>query len=92
MAFPNDGKKFPKGKSGNPEGRPKTLPILKERLTEHLAEEGVDEMISTLQELGRSGNVKAIELLLAYCYGKAKETVDMNHNFENRPPWLDAAK
>ena len=42
MAFPHDGRKIPKGQSGNPNGRPKKLPQIDVLLAEVLGEENKD--------------------------------------------------
>jgi hypothetical protein len=78
MAFPHDGKKFKPGESGNPNGQPKKLPNLTEKLVEHLGATGIDDLIKKLHALAMQGNVKAIEMLLDRGYGKAKETIDLS--------------
>lgn len=75
--------KFPKGKSGNPKGRPKKLPELDKLLADVLGEEkdgvtAADAILRKLRAMAASGNIRAAEILLDRAYGKAKQPVDMN--------------
>ena len=78
MAFPHDGKKFEKGKTGNPNGRPHKLPELDKLLAEVLGEEkeGVEAakaILMALRSKATKGDVRAAELILNRAYGKPKE-------------------
>ena len=72
-------KPFRKGQSGNPDGRPPVLDIrehLKKRLSETTQDgknTNLDILIDNLILIALSGNVRAIELILNYAYGKPKE-------------------
>jgi hypothetical protein len=84
MAFPHDGKKFEPGNKANPNGRPKKLPDLEKLLVRVLGSEeenktGWEVIIEALQKKAAKGDVKAAELLLSRGYGKARQTVDLNH-------------
>ncbi len=65
------GRRFVKGQSGNPKGRPRTNDEFRE-----LARENEDVMLKKLFLLGLKGTgntaVKAIELRLAYARGRPK--------------------
>lgn len=79
---PENLKSFPKGVSGNPNGRPKKLPELDKLLAEVLGEEkdgitAAAALLRKLRAMAAQGNIRAIELLLDRAYGKAKQTVDM---------------
>lgn len=72
-------KKFPKGKSGNPKGRPK-LPDINEALAKVLSDEkeginAAEAILMALRAKASKGDVKAAEYLLNRGYGKPKETV-----------------
>ena len=74
------GKKFKKGESGNPNGRPKKLPQLDVLLINVLAEEkgGITAAETILQALrlkATKGNVHAASLLLDRAYGRAKQDI-----------------
>jgi len=80
MAFPHDGKKIPKGKSGNPKGRPK-MPDLKGAMAELLADEkngktALEAVLMRLRQMAIDGNLKAADMLLAYGYGRPKQQID----------------
>ena len=75
---------FKPGQSGNPNGRPKKLPDLEKLLVRVLGSEeenktGWEVIIEALQKKAAKGDVKAAELLLSRGYGKARQTVDLNH-------------
>jgi hypothetical protein len=75
--------KFPKGVSGNPNGRPKKLPKLDDLLADILGSEEDSEseayqILKTLVKQSKQGNVKASEILLDRAYGKAKQSVDLS--------------
>lgn len=81
MAFPNDGKKFEPGKSGNPEGRPKKLPDIDILLGEVLSEErdGLDAakaILLAIRNKAFKGDIRAAEMLFDRAYGKPKQFVD----------------
>ncbi len=74
--------KFPKGKSGNPKGRPKKLPELDKLLADVLGEEkdgitAADAILRKLRAMAAQGNIRAAEILLDRAYGKAKQQMDL---------------
>jgi len=75
--------RFKKGQSGNPKGRPKNLPDLKELLCDILNKESDDGRTSAeiildkIRKLAEGGNLKAAEMLMDRSYGKVKQDVDI---------------
>lgn len=74
-------KPFPKGVSGNPNGRPKKIPAIDDLLADVLGkdEEGLvvaKKILEALAAKAMKGDVKAAEVLLDRGYGKAKQTFD----------------
>ena len=72
---------FPKGVSGNPNGRPRKLPKIDDLLSDILgAEDDKDSeayaILHSLVKQAKGGNVKAAEILLDRAYGKAKQSID----------------
>ena len=72
---------FPKGVSGNPNGRPRKLPKIDDLLSDILgAEDDKDSeayaILHSLMKQAKGGNVKAAEILLDRAYGKAKQSID----------------
>mgnify|MGYP000971665446 CR=1 FL=1 len=95
MAFPHDGKKIPKGQSGNPKGRPKKIPELRELLANVLGDEkdgksAAEAILMALRNKAIKGDVRAAELLLDRAYGKAKQDVDVEMRMQEvlmpKPP------
>ena len=77
-------KKFPKGKSGNPKGRPKKLPEIDKLLADVLGEEkdgltAADAILRKLRAMAAAGNIRAAEILLDRAYGKARQTMDLTN-------------
>jgi hypothetical protein len=76
--------KFPKGKTGNPNGRPKKLPNLDALLAAELGEDtdqGKSNMRKILQGLLKAaakGNHRAAEILLERAYGKVKQNLEVS--------------
>jgi hypothetical protein len=74
MAFPNDGEKFPKGKSGNPNGRPKKL------YSEHIHELKAKGYVAPT----KTEYFEMLSLMLAMSEADLKEfALD-----ENKPYWI----
>lgn len=78
--IPNN-KPFPKGVSGNPNGRPKKLPELDKLLADVLGEEkdgitAAEAILKALRAKATKGDTRAIEIMLDRAYGKAKQTID----------------
>lgn len=113
MAFPNDGKKFKKGESGNPNGRPRKsfasinaelkekgiLPLSKTDLIDAYAtifnsdEETLKKIaadkntpyamkIIILELNDKKTRAKAMQDYRDYSFGRAKESIDMQHKME----------
>jgi hypothetical protein len=68
------GRRWKKGESGNPKGRPKKIPDLHKALALVLGEEGKKDLnalemilLSTRQE-ALKGNIRAAEMLLRYAF------------------------
>jgi hypothetical protein len=75
-------KPFPKGKSGNPKGRPKKLPALDVLMAEVLGEEkdgmsAAKAILAKLRQKAAAGDVRAAEILLDRAYGKAKQSLEV---------------
>jgi len=67
--------KFPKGQSGNPNGRPKKLPALDLIMANVMGQEkdgitAAEAIIMKLREQAAKGDIKAAQLLLDRAYGK----------------------
>lgn len=74
----NKGKKWKKGQTGNPLGRPKKLPHLEELLADVLSEvkdgkTAAQAILMALRAKAAKGDVRAAELILNRAYGKPKE-------------------
>jgi hypothetical protein len=91
-------KPFKKGQSGNPKGRPKSLPKLEKLIIEILGEEEDGEssakaIIKALTKKAEKGDIRAAELLLERAYGKTKTEIDLTSKGEgiNIPvvSWVD---
>jgi len=81
MAFPHDGKKFTKGKSGNPKGKPHKIPELRELLANVLGDtkdgkSAAEAILMALRNKAIKGDVRAAELLLDRAYGKIKQEIE----------------
>jgi hypothetical protein len=82
MGNPKNLKPFKKGESGNPEGRPPIVKELKSFLQEKLSEpdpqqagkSNLEAISGKLFLMAQKGNLKAIELIFNYAYGKPKES------------------
>ena len=82
-------KPFQKGKSGNPNGRPKKLPELDELLKDILLDETngktqIELIVRTLVKQSLKGDIRASEILLNRSYGKVKEHIEVEQKEENR--------
>jgi Family of unknown function (DUF5681) len=84
--IPNN-KPFQKGQSGNPNGRPKNLPMINEMLAEVLSDEvnGIDaakRILMAIVAKALKGDLRAAELLLDRAYGKAKQKMEVDASFQ----------
>ncbi len=75
--------RWKKGESGNPNGRPKKLPELRELLANVLGDEkdgktAAEAILMALRAKAAKGDVRAAELLLDRAYGKPKQDVDLS--------------
>lgn len=75
--------RWKKGESGNPNGRPKKIPELRELLGSVLGDEkdgktAAEAILMSLRSRALKGDVRAAELLLDRAYGKVRQDVDMN--------------
>ncbi len=87
--------RFPKGKSGNPNGRPKKLPELDKLLANVLGEENAngitaaEAILMALRAKAAKGDIRAAEVLLDRGYGKAKQSIDLNADVTSRFTMID---
>jgi hypothetical protein len=85
--IPKGAKPFQKGKTGNPNGRPRKLPELDDLLASVLGEEedGItagEAILKALRLKATKGDVRAAEVLLDRAYGKAKQSMDVTSDGE----------
>lgn len=80
---PPEHAKFKKGQSGNPKGRPKgTLRDIKVVLQDLLSQEKngtqlIDGLMSVVVNKALKGDLKAVDMLLSYSYGKATQRTEI---------------
>lgn len=84
---PGNLKPFPKGKSGNPKGRPRKLPKLEELIDKVFGEEkdgitAAEAALMALRAKAAKGDMAAIKEALDRCYGKPKQSLDLTTNGE----------
>ena len=83
MANEKNLKKFKKGESGNPNGRPKgTLRDIKVVLQDLLSQEKngtqlIDGLMSVVVNKALKGDLKAADMLLSYTYGKPTQKTEI---------------
>lgn len=84
--------RWKKGESGNPNGRPKKIPELRELLGNVLGDSkdgktAAEAILMALRAKAIRGDVRAAELLLDRAYGKVKSDLDLAVNLsEVRKP------
>ena len=74
--------KYKKGQSGNPKGRP-PLRDIKEVLKDLLSQEKnqtqlIDGLMSVVVNKALKGDLKAVEMLLSYTYGKPTQKTEIS--------------
>ena len=75
--------KYKKGESGNPKGRPKgTLRDIKVVLQDLLSQEKngtqlIDGLMSVVVNKALKGDLKAVDMLLSYTFGKATQRTEV---------------
>jgi hypothetical protein len=76
--------KYRKGQSGNPGGRPKgTLNKSTKEIKDLLAEMvDFERLVEKLEDLSKRGNVRAIELLFAYRWGRPTQSQELVQRFD----------
>ena len=80
---PPEHTKFKKGQSGNPKGRPKSaLRDIKDVLKDLLSQEKngtqlIDGLMSVVVNKALKGDLKAVDMLLSYSYGKATQRTEI---------------
>ena len=77
--------KWKKGQTGNPAGRPKKIPELRELLANVLGDEkdgktAAEAILMALRAKATKGDVRAAELLLDRAYGKAAMNIEIEGN------------
>lgn len=83
--FPNKATQFSKDNQPEKNGRKPKLPKLDELLADVLGEdkdgiEAAKAILMALRAKATKGDVRAAEVLLERAYGRAKQTVDLNHS------------
>jgi len=81
---PENLKPFKKGESGNPKGRPRKLPEIDEMLCNVFGDkQAIISILNGLKKKAASGDVRACELIFDRCYGKLKQSNEINIEFDN---------
>lgn len=84
-AVPPKHSQFKKGKSGNPDGRPKEIPELKTLLAEVLSDihtstgkSNAEAILRSLMQKALKGDVRACEVLLERGWGKVMQQMNLS--------------
>lgn len=80
---PDNLKPFAPGESGNPKGRPRKLPEIDEMLCNVFDRNAITSILTALKKKAASGDVRACELIFDRCYGKLKQSNEINIEFDN---------
>jgi hypothetical protein len=85
MGVPPKHSQFKKGTTGNPKGRPKKIPELRELLANVLGDEkdgktAAEAILMAIRNKAIKGDVRAAELLLDRAYGKAAQPIETPSN------------
>ena len=72
------GKGFQPGQSGNPGGRPAMAREFKQRCRDFADEEGIDALIAIAKDAKDRDRFRALELIMAYSWGKPKQGVELS--------------
>ncbi len=75
--------KFPKGKSGNPGGRPKVLIELQELARQHAPSAIVELARLALKAKSETARIAAARELLDRGYGKSRQSMEINAPVDN---------
>ena len=83
--------KFKKGQSGNPKGRPKILPELKEVIAKVLLDEkdgmtALEAMITKARNKAIAGDVRHFKELMDRYYGKSIQSIDLQSSDGSMTP------
>ena len=88
--------KFKKGQTGNPNGRPRVLPELKEVIFNILSEKetnergttttGLEAVVKALYTKAKKGDVRAAQELMDRYYGKTTTSIDVTTGGEAVKP------
>lgn len=73
--------KFKKGQSGNPNGRPRKLPILDKLLADVFGDDEMEKILKAVYARALKGDTRAAEIILDRGYGKARERI--THEIES---------
>jgi hypothetical protein len=84
-------KPWRKGQSGNPAGRPRVGLAIAEQARTEIARRDLVGKLGAIAAGKSSQQVKAIELLLAYAYGRPKAEVALEHSGATQGPTNAAA-
>ena len=72
------GRPFPKGRSGNPHGRPKLAKPLRERMRQWVTSKGLDTLIQIAEDPTHKDQLAALKLLLEHAIGKPPQQVQLD--------------
>lgn len=90
--------KFKKGQTGNPNGRPKgSLRDIKDVLKDLLSQEKnqqqlIDGLMSVVINKALKGDLKAVDMLLSYTYGKPTQKTEIIGEIETTNKNIDLRK
>src|SRR5437879_964973 len=85
------GRPWGKGESGNPKGRPPTGLAIAELARDEIERRGLVAKLGGIAARKGSQQLRAIELLFAYAYGRPRSEMALEHTGKDGQPLFDAA-